>query len=71
MLTQTAAADNATANLTVGGGRFTMGLLTGSLPGIALPANNPGVYVYQNSPGATLNAVVTAGANAYTAKFIQ
>src|SRR5216683_3246939 len=71
MLTQTALADNATANLTVSGGVSTMGLLMGSLRGIALPANNPGVYVYQNSPGATVNAVVTAGANGFTAKFIQ
>ncbi len=71
MLTQTASADNATANLTVAGGVSTMGLLTGSLRGMALPANNPGVYVYQNSPGATVDAVVTAGANGYTAKFTQ
>ncbi len=71
MLTQTALADNATANVNVAGGVSTMGLLMGSLRGIALPANNPGVYVYQNSPGATVNAVVTAGANGFTAKFIQ
>lgn len=61
-LTQTAAADGAAAVLGVYGGSYTMGT---SGPGGA------GVYVNQNSPGAVLNATVTAGANGYTASFVQ
>lgn len=61
-MTQTALADGATANLTVSGGTYTMGTtLTGG----------SGAYVYQNSPGAYLNASVTAGANGYTVHIVQ
>ncbi len=61
-LTQTAAAVGATATLSVNGGTFKMGT---SLPG------GVGVNVYQNSPGAILNASVAANANGYTANFTQ
>jgi hypothetical protein len=64
VVTQTAVANRASADLSVAGGTYTMGALTG----VGAPA---GIYVYQNSSGATLNATVTAGANGYTAKFIQ
>jgi hypothetical protein len=72
ILTQTALADNATANVNVSGGTFTMGTVNGNIPSLpGSPGTNPGVYVYQNSPSATLNAVVTANKNGYSAKFTQ
>jgi len=72
VVNQTTLADNATANVNVAGGAFTMGTINGSLASHGFAGSpNPGVYVYQNSPSATLNAVVTAGANGYTAKFFQ
>ncbi len=72
VVNQTTLADNATANVNVAGGTFTMGTISGSLVSHGFSGSpNPGVYVYQNSPSATLNAVVTAGANGYTAKFFQ
>jgi hypothetical protein len=72
VVNQTTLADNATANVNVAGGLFTMGTLTGNLTSKGFSGSpNPGVYVYQNSPSATLNAVVTAGKNGYTAKFLQ
>jgi hypothetical protein len=72
ILTQTALADNATANVNVSGGAFTMGTVPGNIPSLpGSPGTNPGVYVYQNSPSATLNAVVTGNKNGYSAKFIQ
>src|SRR5712691_179200 len=72
VVNQTTLADNATANVNVAGGAFTMGTIPGSLVSHGFAGSpNPGVYVYQNSPSATLNAVVTAGANGYTAKFFQ
>jgi hypothetical protein len=66
---QTAAASNATAILNVTATGLTMGTL-GSVPG-AYNAAGAGVAVYQNSPGAYLNATVTAASNGYTAKFTQ
>src|SRR5712691_4798949 len=72
VVNQTTLADNATANVNVAGGAFTMGTIPGSLVSHGFAGSpNPGVYVYQNSPSATLNAVVTAGANGYSAKFFQ
>jgi hypothetical protein len=61
-ITQTAAANGATANLTVSGGIYTMGTAL---------AGGAGVNVYQNSAAANLNATVTANTNGYTANFIQ
>jgi hypothetical protein len=61
-VTQTAAADGATANLMVFGGGYTMG---------ATLAGGVGVNVYQNSPGAYLSATTTANANGYTVNIAQ
>jgi hypothetical protein len=66
---QTSGASNATAILNVTGTGFTMGTL-GNVPG-TYSAAGAGVAVYQNSPGAYLNATVTAASNGYTAKFTQ
>jgi hypothetical protein len=61
-VTQTAAADGATANVTISGGAYTMG---SSLTGGA------GVIIYQNSSGAILNMTTTANANGYTVHVTQ
>lgn len=61
-VTQTASAGDATANVTINGGIYTMGsTLTGSA----------GVIIYQNSASANLNLVTTANANGYTVHVTQ
>ncbi len=71
VVTQTSAAGGATANVSISGGAYTagtLGAIGAGLPGAGL---TPSVYVYQNSSGATLNAMVTAAATGYTVKFAQ
>jgi hypothetical protein len=64
-VTQTSAATGASAALSVSGGIYEMGTQNSG------SGTGTGVYVYQNSPGAVLNAMVTANANGYTANFVQ
>jgi hypothetical protein len=58
------------ASLTVQGGGYTMGTISGGLEG-SISGKTAGVQVQQTSPGAMLVATVTAAGNGYTASFKQ